>query len=987
MASDIDFETSDVEYERIQKFENWTRFKHDTGVKTITAVSLNIRSIFKYWNTFTISIYSQLNNIDIIILCETSIDEHNVNLYKIPGFNSFHYCRKKRSGGGIIVYFKENLIFEKNDIIATTFESVYGTFSVNQTKRIHLLALYRPPNTNKKTFLKELENILENIDIKETFLLLGDVNLNLLSENEPIVLQYEYLMANYGLVKCINDITREAVLNTYTTATCLDHIYIREREKSELFSCVCETRIADHYITAVSVYLCNNDSEITHHEYNTALSEKNVEEMILKTDWNSIQIHTDPHIIYQYIKSHFKTIYEKNSFTKLVKKTYRHNQKSWMNNILIENIQIRDKLWRKWKNMPTNKKFEKDYKTYRNKLNKQISDTKKSYYNNKFNNCFKDIKKTWNEINKILGRKNKSSCDAVISKYFLKTTPTDVAAENFANFFDEGVIKLLHDCDIRASSYRLDDLPHSMYLPRASVKQIESIIGLLKNSKTPGLDQIRMYDIKKHVKILSPVITHFINSIIDTCQIPEGLKTSIVRPIYKGGDHSIINNYRPISLLPALEKILEKYIAIYLDAYLNKFDIIDECQYGFQKKKSCDQLLKNFTNFINTELNSQKHILVLFIDFSKAFDTLSHKQIIKVLQSIGIRGKLLTLIINYLSNRKINVKILNVMSKSKFIRSGVPQGSILGPKLYIIYVIAMSKLFRRARRFIFADDTALIVSNENPQIAIQELQTDFDELLKWAHDVGLVINVKKTKCMYIRSPSLKIWNIPNLTAHNLECIHRKITINCQCEKIEFVNEYTYLGLKVDNTFKWDKQVTKICNQLRALANNFYKLKFVLPHSTLKLVYFSLVESILRYGIRSWGNTSMTYIKYVQNLQTSIIKKIVSPNIYRQRHNVQLLYCAEGLLSIKGIFWFLTINDNWGDNTYKRPLVHSHSTRFTEKKGLKIPKISNKYGSRTLEYCVPVIFNKLMNNFALEEKENLSMKIVKKWLINEKSMYL
>jgi len=124
-----------------------------------------------------------------------------------------------------------------------------------------------------------------------------------------------------------------------------------------------------------------------------------------------------------------------------------------------------------------------------------------------------------------------------------------------------------------------------MYLPKANAKQIERIITSMKNSKSPGVDQIRMFDLKKHVKLFNLIIAHFINMIIHTGHIPEELKCSVVRPIFKNGDHSIINNYRPISILPALEKILEKYVSLNLDKYLTKLGIIDECQYGFQKKK------------------------------------------------------------------------------------------------------------------------------------------------------------------------------------------------------------------------------------------------------------------------------------------------------------------------------------------------------------------------------------------------------------------
>lgn len=335
----------------------------------------------------------------------------------------------------------------------------------------------------------------------------------------------------------------------------------------------------------------------------------------------------------------------------------------------------------------------------------------------------------------------------------------------------------------------------------------------------------------------------------------------------------------------------------------------------------------------------------------------------------------------------MNVKILNEMSKARYIKSGVPQGSILGPKLYIIYVIVMSKLFKKAFRFIFADDTALVVSNENPIIAIQQLQSDFNELLKWAHDVGLIINVKKTKCMYVKSPSLGIWNIPKIIAHNSECIHRKIENICHCETIDFTNEYTYLGLIVDNKFKWDKQVAKICNQLRSFASNFYKLKFVLPHCTLKIIYFSMVESILRYGIRTWGHTSNIYIKYIQNLQIAIIKKIVPPNIYRQRSNLKLLYGSEGLLPIKGLLWYIIIMDNEGDSKYKKQPVHNHTTRFTENKGLITPRVTNKYGSRTLKYLIPEIFNKFNNFFKPQNNERPCPKNTKRWLISDESMYL
>lgn len=325
-----------------------------------------------------------------------------------------------------------------------------------------------------------------------------------------------------------------------------------------------------------------------------------------------------------------------------------------------------------------------------------------------------------------------------------------------------------------------------------------------------------------------PIITSLINKSLEEAIIPNILKTSIIRPIYKSGKKSDYNNYRPIAILPAVEKVLEEIVARRLNEFLLKYKIISKNQYGFQKGKNINQLLGIFSNEVNKSLDKNEHCLGLFIDFSKAFDTLSHNKMIEVLEHTGIRGNCIEWFKNYLECRNYSVKLQDRMSDNIPLKQGVPQGSKLGPILYIIYANDMMRVLRDSNVYAYADDTAIIVSNKCSDTAMDIMQIELNKITKWCHDRGLIINASKTKLMHFRPRHLPETRRELIFQSN-DCLHKtyynnklnRIPTETCTTRIEQVKTYKYLGVHLDVFFKWKTHVEHLQKKLKRQLMHYF----------------------------------------------------------------------------------------------------------------------------------------------------------------------
>lgn len=433
-----------------------------------------------------------------------------------------------------------------------------------------------------------------------------------------------------------------------------------------------------------------------------------------------------------------------------------------------------------------------------------------------------------------------------------------------------------------------------------------------------------------------------------------------------------------------IEKILERCVYLMMNEYLINFNIISEFQFGFQKNKSTSDLLSIFSNFINSKLNDNQHVIALFIDFSKAFDTINHSLLISSLDAIGIRGPALSWFMNYLENRHILVKIGSTYSIRMSCDTGVPQGSILGPMLYLIYVNSMINSVGNCQAYMYADDTVLLSSHKDLKVAESNLQQDFNNILKWCHDNELVINASKTKIVHICSPHNQKKLTPiNITFHTYNCLHTLRRGLGQCKscslKIDTVNTYVYLGITVDRHFTWTAHIDTLCKRLRHCAFSLYKLKFILPSDIMRTVYLALVESILSYGLLSWGNASKTHIEKILSIQNKIITCIASK---RLRHiDVSQYYRDINILPISDLYVYRLILKYYFQPEFKIIEDHKVNTRLRLLNNYKIPSFNNKHGKRMLQYNIPEIFNSLPIDLRTFTKYSTLKKYVKEWLLS------
>ncbi|RVE45313.1 hypothetical protein evm_010018 [Chilo suppressalis] len=280
-------------------------------------------------------------------------------------------------------------------------------------------------------------------------------------------------------------------------------------------------------------------------------------------------------------------------------------------------------------------------------------------------------------------------------------------------------------------------------------------------------------------------------------------------------------SFEKSSLLTAVLTHLGLYILMFL-GFVNQLLFTPKVatEKNRETGKNTTMLLSKFTDFVDDSLNNKKQVLALFIDFSRAIDTFNHEMLIKSLENIGLQGPLLEWCREYLRGRSFCVKIQDSYCEDKKVTEGTAQGSVLGPVHFLAYVNDLNNMLSHCTSLQFADDTCLLLADNNVNEALEKLQTDFDALGRWCHDAGLVLNAQKTKLVHFSSPYKRNILKKQLISHNHPCFHSVIPASAcpnNCQPIEVVDYHTYLGLVIDSKLNWKSHIDRICQKLRALG--------------------------------------------------------------------------------------------------------------------------------------------------------------------------
>ena len=393
----------------------------------------------------------------------------------------------------------------------------------------------------------------------------------------------------------------------------------------------------------------------------------------------------------------------------------------------------------------------------------------------------------------------------------------------------------------------------SIDIPEINTAEIISVISSLSNSAA-GYDEIPASIMKQLIVYYVQPLTLLINKSIAQGKFPDELKLAKVLPIYKNEDEQMIQNYRPISVLPFFSKIFEKIISIYITDFIEENGLFYSNQFGFRKSHGTNHAIIYLVEKVSKALDTGQFVIGVFLDLRKAFDTVNHDILIKKLESYGIRGNILNWLKSYLSNRTQYVHYNGYDSDKKTVTHGVPQSSILGPLLFILYINDFSRSSDLLFSILFADDTSVFIEGTNYDKVIDIVNKELELINIWLIANKLTVNIKKTHYMMFHRTRIK-YNI------------RDITINGK--NVAYTKNTKFLGVIIDNKLTWSDHIIYIKNKISKSIGIIHKTRNFLTKNTLTNLYYTFVYPYLIYCVEIWGNTNDIHLDPLIKIQKKV----------------------------------------------------------------------------------------------------------------------
>ena len=844
----------------------YTSLLHSTiSSKGFKLASVNVNSLLKHIDEIRLMLID--SPLEVLAINESKLDDSIFDgEIHIPGYNCIRNDRN-RAGGGDILYVKDHLSYTlRNDLVPCTLEMACIELHLPHCRSFLVCSWYRPPNSDM-TIFNDYDQFLDKCDSEDKeIIIMGDLNCDVSKTPlENHTRELAFVSSMYHLEQLINEPTR----TTISSATTIDLIFTNRKENIAS-SGVIQIGMSDHnLIFCVRKFIPPKSRPVIKEvrNFKNFVAEEFVADLN-KVNWENVRNFDSPNDAWQFWRFSFESIL--NAHAPIRHKRLRAQTVPWLNSKIKRTIWNRDYHKKRAVKYGSDRHWEL-YKSYRNSVNIEMRKAKSAYFRGKIDECSteKDSKKTWKLINSLLGRQNKGNRVNELNIDDHIITDSKEMSEAFNDFFINIGPNLASELDDTQSTNNINtflDKCNSQTIFKFSKIPVENVLLELKAlniSKSTGLDGIPAKLLKIASEIIAPSLTHIFNLSLSTGTFVDEWKIARVSPLFKSDDRRQVGNYRPISILPIVSKVFEKEVFRQLYGHLIENSILSKYQSGFRPCHSTVTALIQMCD--NWFANMDKGLLtgVVFIDIRKAFDAVNHSILLDKLKRYGLSEVEITWFNSYLTNRKQQCLVNGHLSEPKEIICGVPQGSILGPLLFLIYINDLPNCLTNTTPCMFADDMQVYVSAPDMSCLVDYINPDLARINDWLNVNKLRSHKAKTKHIVIGSS----YNLKNKAPNEQNDI---IMDNCQVSRVE---KHKCLGVQIDEKLSFDSHIDGICKKASASIGALKRMKPFVPFDSLKATYSALVQPYFDYCSPLWDTCGKTLRNRLQRLQSRAARVI------------------------------------------------------------------------------------------------------------------
>lgn len=820
----------------------------------LTIFYMNIRSAVNRWTDFE-ALIAHLNiQPDVVVLVETWLKDSEVNAYNLENYVAYHcvrpLCSRQGRGGGTSVFVRQ-----KPGLATVCCEKVCLQDSTTVVVKLirhnlHIIAVYRPEQTNRQAFCDMYGGLLEKY---RHSICIGDYNINL-NNNDPTVSTYcdTLLCHGYALLNRISPIdgTRGQSIIDHVATDAMAYNYAL---------CNSTTSLSDHNILLLAVQTGVRPTRPL-----TTMQITDYTAIDCSPDWE----HINRAKTFDELNGHLHTLVTtaKKQINK-VQKESRH--KPWITDDIIALIRQREEFFSFHRRHPSNIYVLERYQHFKRQAKYELKQAKEKYFDTKLRSAVTDSKQLWAGIKEIMFNRSatKPKVQTVIDEHQnILEDPTTIC-EAFSSYFNRTAGSLYEASTDGLDSYMNGityTVPTETRLQPVTEERVLEIIDRLRGNAATGSDGISAKFLKRYKHRISRPLTNCINSVIETGIWPQSLKCAAIVPVPKTESASRCDEYRPIAVLCALNMVLEDVIKSWLNEMLAINNIIHPNQFGFEKGSNTETAVLHLTQFIGKSIQDNYFTAVVFLDISKAFDSIDHRILLRKLDKLGLAWNEKKLLESYLSDRMHFVRIGECRSSTaRALPIAVPQGSRVGPILFKITMNDLHMLELYGDQQLFADDAALRYKAISLEQLYHDMQSDLHVIEKWLTDNHLRANVNKTKYIVFARGERQAATLYS----DERCLH------LGDQPIQRVRSITYLGVELDDKLHWAGHVNKVRRQISPYVFALRKARPFISEHTATLIYNAFINSRLSYAAPAWRTATSTSLQPLRVLQHAALKTV------------------------------------------------------------------------------------------------------------------